>query len=79
MKCGGDPDNSCQLNYLITSHAHRFIEQHGESYQTINAVIWVLKCAKLELYRRVAVPYEDGKAKQNGDMLPFIPRYEGDR
>ena len=27
-----------------------------------------LECAKLELYRRVAAPYEDVKIMENGDV-----------
>ena len=31
-------------------------------------LIGVLECAKLELYRRVAAPYEDDKIDENGDV-----------
>jgi len=34
----------------------------------INAIIGALECAKLELYRRVAAPYEDDKIAENGDV-----------
>jgi len=40
------------------------------SYAELNEVIGVLECAKQELYRRVVAPYEDGKAKINGDVYP---------
>jgi len=30
--------------------------------------IGALECAKLELYRRVAAPYEDTKIAENGDV-----------
>ena len=30
----------------------------------------VLECAKLEAYRRIAVPYEDSKVVANGDLYP---------
>lgn len=56
------------LNFLITSIVHRYIESHGLSYGTINEVIGVLECAKLELYRRKAVPYEKLKIEENGDV-----------
>ena len=37
-------------------------------YSKINALIGVLECAKLELYRRVAAPYENDKIDENGDV-----------
>jgi hypothetical protein len=39
------------------------------SYSKINEVIGVLECAKQELYRRVASPYEDSKKEANGDVF----------
>jgi len=56
------------LNYIITMMSHRYIGAHGMSYGTINEVMGVLECAKLELYRRKAAPYEDAKADENGDV-----------
>jgi len=40
----------------------------GPSYQTINDIIGALEGAKMEFYRRVVVPYEDKKIKDNGDV-----------
>jgi len=60
------PDNAGELNFLITSIVHEFIIQKGLKYQRINEAIGVLECAKLELYRMVAVPYEDIKIRENG-------------
>lgn len=57
-----------ELNYIITRICHTFIERRGKRYTTINEVIGALECAKLELYRRVAAPYEDTKIAENGDM-----------
>ena len=60
--------NEGEANYAITYLLHRFIGfQHR--YSDINAAIGVLECAKLELYRMVAQPYEDGKRKLNGKVL----------
>lgn len=53
------------LNYLISSILDKTITG---SYKSINAAIGVLECAKLELYRRVAAPYEDTKKELNGDV-----------
>ena len=40
----------------------------GTNYVKLNELIGVLECAKLELYRRVASPYEDEKVESNGDV-----------
>jgi len=61
MDCG-------ELNYQISKILNDYLEDVGKSYKRINEVIGVLECAKLELYRRVAVPYEDLKIKENGDV-----------
>ena len=57
-----------ELNYCITKLVDHYISVHGgTSYKNINEVIGVLECAKLELYRRIAAPYEDIKIQENGD------------
>ena len=57
-----------ELNWLLTILINDYINKHGKSYQTLNEVIGVLECAKLELYRRVVSPYEEIKMQQNGDV-----------
>lgn len=57
-----------ELNYCITKICLMYINNFGLSYKTINSVIGILECIKLELYRRVAIPYEDIKIEQNGDV-----------
>ena len=64
------PLSAGELNFAITSLVHEFLNRVGTSYSTLNEVIGVLECAKLELYRRVAAPYEDGAIARNGDLLP---------
>lgn len=61
------PETPGELNYAITMLINDYLVDEV-SYATINEVIGVLECAKLELYRRVAVPYEDKKCKENGDV-----------
>jgi hypothetical protein len=57
-----------ELNYCVTKLVDHYISVHGGvSYKNINEVIGVLECAKLELYRRIAAPYEDTKIIENGD------------
>ena len=57
-----------ELNYAITKLINHYIASHGLSYTNINEAIGVLECAKMELYRRIAIPYEDIKLEQNGDV-----------
>lgn len=57
-----------ELNYAITKLCTDYLAAAGTSYGIINDVIGVLECAKQEFYRRVAVPYEDHKIKENGDV-----------
>ena len=60
--------NPGQLNYRITEILRQYIEEKGLSYHTINDIVGALESAKLEFYRRVAVPYENGKIETNGDV-----------
>lgn len=57
-----------ELNYAFTLILTEYIKDKQLSYQTINDIIGALEGAKLEFYRRIAVPYEDTKIKENGDV-----------
>ena len=57
-----------ELNYCITTLCQRYLDKIGVSYASLNVVVGVLECAKQELYRRIAAPYEDNKIKENGDV-----------
>ena len=57
-----------ELNYQITCLVDNFISRKELKYSEINSVIGVLECAKMELYRRIAAPYEDKKCEENGDV-----------
>ena len=61
------PATAGQLNYKITMLLIEYFNTWG-SYQSINDVLGALEGAKMEFYRRIAVPYEDKKIKQNGDV-----------
>jgi hypothetical protein len=67
-------DEPGELNYVITSLCGQYLKENGISYNTINDVIGVLECAKLELYRRLAAPYEDSKMLENGDIPLYARR-----
>jgi len=61
-----------ELNYLITKLCDAFLMKTGLSYKNINQAIGALECAKLELYRRVAAPYEEKKCRENGEVYVSI-------
>ncbi len=66
---GGDPDAPGELNYAITRIVDDYlVRKGGLRYAHLNEVVGALECAKLELYRRLAVPYEDAKIVENGDV-----------
>jgi hypothetical protein len=60
--------NAGHLNFIITSIINNFLEKSSIKYETLNACIGVLECAKLELYRKVAAEYEDTKEIKNGTV-----------
>lgn len=58
------------LNYVITSELALWLQSKPISYSSYNAVVGVLTCALLEMYRRRISSYEDKKVFENGD-IPF--------
>lgn len=58
------------VNYAISTLLGRLLYSQDLSYRNINLLIGVLECVKLELYRRIAIPYEDGMITRNGDVFP---------
>ena len=59
------------LNYVITDLLTVVPDQLNDgtwNYSTINSAVGVLECAKQELYRRLAAPYEDKCINRNGDV-----------
>lgn len=70
---GATPEGAGELNYAITRVVDEYLSRLGGEdgrlrYAHLNEVMGVLECAKLELYRRVAAPYEDEKIAENGDV-----------
>ena len=57
-----------ELNYTITKLCHWFILDHGLSYFSLVRVMGCLICVIFELYRMVAVPYENRKRMKNGPI-----------
>jgi len=65
---GGSKDGP--LNYVITRLLCKAMELEDPSYTKLERCVGILECAKLELYRRMAAPYEDKKAAENGEVYP---------
>lgn len=64
-----NPQSAGELNYLITRLVDDYMQRKGGvRYAHLNEVVGVLECVKLELYRRVAAPYEDKKCAEAGDV-----------
>ena len=57
------------VNYTFSRILGRVLNIHGLRYCNLNALIGVLECCKMELYRRIAVPYEEKKIADNGDVF----------
>ncbi len=71
---GGIPENSSELDYAITRLLNGYLKQKGRfAYAELNEAVGALECAKLELYRRLVAPYEEGKIAENGDVYTVAP------
>ena len=68
IQSGESPKTPGELNYSITLEILDYCLGKDLSYQLINDIVGALEGAKLEFYRRVAVPYEDKKILENGDV-----------
>lgn len=62
-----------ELNFQISRLINRYLAGSAVNYTRINEVVGVLECAKLELYRRIAAPYENQKCSENGDVYMVVP------
>ncbi len=70
---GRRPANAGELNYAITRLVDRYlIDLGGMRYAHLNEAIGALECAKLELYRRLAGPYEDRKLAETGEVYQVL-------
>src|SRR5690606_4700034 len=75
---GGAPATAGELNYAITRLVDAYLTARGGlRYAHLNEVVGALECAKLELYRRLAAPYEDEKRRETGDVYRAGPAADG--
>lgn len=61
-----------ELNYQISKLLNDFMAMKQLNYSAINEAMGALESAKMEFYRRVAAPYEELKAKQNGEVYSCL-------
>ena len=66
-----DEEKEGVLNYTISRLLARSMPESNWRYKYINRAIGVLECIKLELYRRIAGPYEDTAKITNGDIEEY--------
>ena len=67
-ECGLEwtPQNAGDLNFLVTCFIDNYLLKNVTRYANINEMIGALECCKLELYRKIAAPYENLKEVENG-------------
>ena len=58
-----------ELAYVITRACLTYLEDANLDYSSYAQVVGILETVKLELYRRMVVPYEDRKCQENGDVF----------
>ena len=77
LERGDRPRTAGELNYMVTRLIDNYlIDKGGLRYSHLNEAIGVLECAKLELYRRLAAPYEDRKLSETGDVYRILEEQE---
>lgn len=62
------PNFAGHLNYLNYKIAKTYIAKNGKKYFTFCTIVGTLICCVLEVYARLARPYEDRKISENGDV-----------
>ncbi len=69
---GVSNDDVCgELNYIFSKIIWSLCGHKTDNvcrYFKINMILGAMEAAKLEFYRRIAVPYEDQKIRDNGDI-----------
>ena len=60
------PDSA--MNYAMTRLVVHLLLPGNPDYMSLERAVGVLDCVKMELYRKVAAPYEDKKEAENGEV-----------
>ena len=56
------------INFVMTTLLIDYVNKKGMTYSTINEVLGVLECVKMEFFRRIAIPVENQQLNENGDV-----------
>lgn len=62
------PEGSGPLCYALSRQIQDYRVRHGDSFATYSDILAALEATKMEFYRCVVVPYEEGKRQENGDV-----------
>ncbi len=63
------PPTKGELAYVITRAVVWYLDAYGIKYDTLADVEGVLQSVSKEVYRRIAVPYEEERRLENGDVF----------
>jgi len=64
------PANPGELQYAVAVLIRNYLALKPIRYQQLNDVLGALEGAKLEAYRCMVAPYENGKMAENGAVYP---------
>lgn len=67
------PEAPGELNFALTAMILRYLGDNP-GYTRFNDVLGVLSAISMELNRRMIVPYEEKKIKENGDVYGTTKR-----
>ena len=62
------PTTPGEVNFLITEIILGYTASSRPSYTEYATLVGILETCKMELYRRLVVPYENNKIAQHGDV-----------
>lgn len=68
VRAGFHPKTAGELNYYLTVGIQDYLRRKEHNYQTMNDIMGAIEGAKMEFYRRMVVPYENNKIRENGDV-----------
>lgn len=57
------------MNFVVSYLVNALLGEEGMSYSHGCKWVGTLECAKLEIYRKLMVKYEDKKCNENGEVF----------
>ena len=63
------PMTKGELAYVITRAVSLYLDGHGIKFDTLADVEGVLQSVSKEVYRRLTVPHEEERRRENGDVF----------